>query len=36
MRGVEFGDETPRANMEAELQQRLSESALDSRLPCAC
>ena len=31
MRGVEFGDETTRANMEAELRQRLIESARDDR-----
>ncbi len=30
MRGVEFGDETTRANMEAELRQRLAESARDN------
>ncbi len=31
MRGVEFGDETTRNNMEAELRQRLAESARDGR-----
>ena len=31
MRGVEFGDETTRVNMEAELRQRLAESARDNR-----
>lgn len=31
MRGVEFGDETTRVNMEAELRQRLTESARDER-----
>jgi tyrosyl-tRNA synthetase len=31
MRGVEFGDETTRANMEAELRQRLAESAREGR-----
>ena len=31
MRGVEFGDETTRANMEAELRQRLAESARDNK-----
>ncbi len=31
MRGVEFGDETTRANMEAELRQRLAESAQGNR-----
>src|SRR5512136_1457130 len=37
MRGVEFGDETTRANMAAELQQRLIESernALPLRVYC--
>jgi tyrosyl-tRNA synthetase len=31
MRGVEFGDETTRMNMEAELRQRLIESERDDR-----
>lgn len=31
MRGVEFGDETTRANMEAELRQRLAESVRDNK-----
>jgi tyrosyl-tRNA synthetase len=31
MRGVEFGDPTTRANMEAELRQRLTESARDNK-----
>ncbi len=31
MRGVEFGDETTRTNMEAELRQRLTESARDNK-----
>ncbi len=31
MRGVEFGDETTRINMEAELRQRLAESARENR-----
>ena len=31
MRGVEFGDETTRTNMEAELRQRLAESARAGR-----
>jgi tyrosyl-tRNA synthetase len=31
MRGVEFGDETTRRNMEAELRGRLAESARDGR-----
>ena len=31
MRGVEFGDETIRVNMETELRQRLVESARDNR-----
>ncbi len=31
MRGVEFGDETTRTNMEAELRQRLTESARENR-----
>ena len=31
MRGVEFGDATTRVNMEAELRQRLSESARDNK-----
>jgi tyrosyl-tRNA synthetase len=31
MRGVDFGDETIRANMEVELRQRLAESARDDR-----
>lgn len=31
MRGVEFGDETTRTNMEAELRLRLSESARDNK-----
>ena len=31
MRGVEFGDEVTRANMEAELRQRLAESAREDR-----
>jgi tyrosyl-tRNA synthetase len=31
MRGVEFGDQTTRANMEAELRQRLAESAQENR-----
>jgi tyrosyl-tRNA synthetase len=31
IRGVESGDEKTRANMEAELRQRLSESARDGR-----
>jgi tyrosyl-tRNA synthetase len=31
MRGVEFGDETTRANMEAELRARLAESRRDDR-----
>jgi tyrosyl-tRNA synthetase len=31
MRGVEFGDETTRANMEAELRQRLAESLRDNK-----
>jgi tyrosyl-tRNA synthetase len=31
MRGVEFGDETTRRNMEAELRGRLTESARDGR-----
>src|SRR5512144_695004 len=31
MRGVEFGDETTRTNMEAELRQRLAESARENK-----
>lgn len=31
MRGVEFGDPTTRTNMEAELRQRLTESARDNK-----
>jgi tyrosyl-tRNA synthetase len=31
MRGVEFGDETTRVNMETELRQRLAESAREKR-----